>query len=89
MKIKEQEFVPNPGDQEGQNTFWNKLGKFSIIRSLQLGVGGLFVGDYVFSSGEWPVLLLGSILLWQGLFNKQMGCAGRTCQLPDAYTDRK
>jgi hypothetical protein len=91
MKVNQKEFVPNPGeeDKSKSSAFLESLKKMSLIRWLQLGVGGLFVGEYFLASGEWPVFVLGGFLLWQGLFNKQMGCAGRSCGIPKNYTENK
>lgn len=91
MKVKQEELVPNPGEEKKKSSFqipgWFKV--LSILRILQLGVGGLFVGEFFFAHGSWPILLLGSVLLWQGIFNRQMGCAGGHCRLPNEYVDRK
>jgi len=91
MKLNQEEFVPNPGDEDKEKStvFFDQLKNISLIRWLQLGVGGLFVGEYFFASGEWPVLVLGGFLLWQGIFNKQMGCAARGCGIPKNYTENK
>ncbi len=59
----------------------NALKHLTWVRGLQVGIGTFAVVDYIFYSGAPVGLLLGMVLLGQGLFNLQLGCMSGSCKV--------
>lgn len=56
------------------------LAEWNWGRLLQLVFGLFCLGDFLFFSQEYAVLLLGGIFLFQAITNFQLGCFAGYCQ---------
>ncbi|MCB0572057.1 MAG: hypothetical protein KDC66_19965 [Phaeodactylibacter sp.] len=76
VKIPEQPVKP----ASGKNS-WLSRQRWHTVRILQLIFGFFCLGDFLFFSHEWAVLALGAVMLAQGIFDWQLGCAGGKCRV--------
>ncbi len=60
---------------------WLRRQRWHTVRLLQLAFGAFCLADFLFFSGEWTVLALGAVLLIQGVFDWQPGCAAGRCRI--------
>ncbi|HQU59594.1 MAG: hypothetical protein KDD02_10505 [Phaeodactylibacter sp.] len=60
---------------------WLGRQRWHIVRILQLAFGAFCLGDFLFFSHEWTVLAFGAVMLFQGIFDWQLGCVNGRCRI--------
>ena len=63
-------------------------GRWSLARGLRLGVGLLALGMGLIDA-EWPLAVIGGVLLAQAAWNVGCGVPGAACSLDNAPSSRQ